>query len=267
MKQKRQDVDKFGDIVKIVGKADPRNQYGRHGSDLELDVRSCYSSPPPLLPNKAAPGQFPFKEILMTLSLIRQLPPQKYYLFGTPISHSPSPTLHNTGFKTLGLPHKYEILETKEVGGQIKAAITTPEFGGASVTDPFKLDVIPLLDTLSLEAKTIRVVNTIISIVKPDGSRTIHGDDADWRGIREVILSKLPTRVTQPDAGLIVAAGETSRAAIYAPESIGTKNIYLFDRTQALVDAFPDAKIELVENLGSWKGRHRQSSFQPYPPQ
>jgi len=212
----------------------------------------------PLLPNKAAPGQLSFKEIQTALNLIGQLPSQKYYLFGTPISHSMSPTLHNTGFETLGLPHNYERLETKEVGEQIKAAITAPEFGGASVTIPFKLDVIPLLDSLSPEAKTIGAVNTIIPVTKPDGSKTLHGDNTDWRGIREAILSRLPTRVTQPDAGLIIGAGGTSRAAIYALQSLGTKKIYLFNRTrssaQALANAFPEAKIELVESLGSWSG-------------
>jgi len=280
--RKYQDADKFGDIIKIVGKANSlednftlysfvKKVTAAPGSKPVLAINmgiagqmsrilnSTFSPVThPLLPNKAAPGQLSFREIQTALSLIGQLPPQKYYLFGTPISHSPSPTLHNTGFETLGLPHRYEILETKEVGEQIKAAITAPEFGGASVTVPFKLDVIPLLDSLSPEAKTIGAVNTIVPVVKPDGSRTLHGDNTDWRGIREAILSKLPTRVAQPDAGLIIGAGGTSRAAIHAIQSLGTKKIYLFNRTrssaQALVDAFPDAKIELVENLEGWSG-------------
>ena len=282
VKQKYQDADKFGDIIKIVGKANTlddnftlhsfvKKATSAPGSKPVLAINmgvagqmsrilnSTFSpATHPLLPNKAAPGQLSFKEIQTALSLIGQLPPQKYYLFGTPISHSMSPTIHNTGFESLGLPHKYELLETKEVDEQIKATITAPEFGGASVTIPFKLDVIPLLDSLSPEAKTIGAVNTIIPITKPDGSRTLHGDNTDWRGIREAILSRLTTRVTQIDAGLIIGAGGTSRAAIHALQSLGTKKIYLFNRTrssaQTLVDAFPDAKIELVENLGSWSG-------------
>jgi len=282
VKQKYQDADKFGDIIKIVGKANTlEDNFTLHsfvkkvttdpGSKPVLAINmgvagqmsrilnSTFSPVThPLLPNKAAPGQLSFKEIQTALGLIGKLPPQKYYLFGTPISHSMSPTIHNTGFETLGLPHKYELLETKEVGEQIKATITAPEFGGASVTIPFKLDVIPLLDSLSPEAKTIGAVNTIIPVTKPDGSRTLHGDNTDWRGIHEAILSRLPTRVTQPDAGLIIGAGGTSRAAIHALQSLETKKIYLFNRTrssaQALVDAFPDAKLELVESLGSWSG-------------
>ena len=280
--QKYQDANKFGDIIKIVGKANTLEDNLTLYSFVTKVTAATGSKPVlainmgavgqmsrilnstlspvthPLLPNKAAPGQLSFKEIQTALNLIGQLPPQKHYIFGTPISHSPSPTLHNTGFETLGLPHEYETFETKEVGEEIKAAITAPEFGGASVTIPFKLDVIPLLDSLSPEAKTIGAVNTIIPVVKPDGSKSLHGDNTDWRGIREAILSKLPTRVTQPGAGLIIGAGGTSRAAIYALQSLGTKKIYLFNRTrssaQALVDAFPDAKIDLVESLGSWSG-------------
>lgn len=280
--QKYQEANKFGDIIKIVGKANTlEDNLTLHlfvkkvttpaGSKPVLAINmgvagqmsrilnSTFSPVThPLLPNKAAPGQLSFKEIQTALNLIGQFPPQKYYIFGTPISHSPSPTLHNTGFEALGLPHKYEKLETKEVGEEIKAAVTAPDFGGASVTIPFKLDVIPLLDSLSPEAKTIGAVNTIIPLSKPDGSKSLHGDNTDWRGIREAILSKSPTRVAQHDAGLIIGAGGTSRAAIYALQSLGAKKIYLFNRTrssaQALVDAFPDAKIEVVENLGNWSG-------------
>lgn len=281
--QKYQEANKFGDIVKIVGKANTlEDNFTLHsfvekvtavpGSKPVLAINMGVAgqisrvlnttfSPVthPLLPTKAAPGQLSFKEIQIALNLIGQLPPQNYYIFGTPVSHSLSPTLHNTGFETLGLPHSYGIFETKEVGEEIKVAITAPEFGGASVTIPFKLDVISLLDSLSTEAKAIGAVNTIIPVVKPDGSKTLHGDNTDWRGIREAILSRSSTRVAQPDACLVIGAGGTSRAAIYALQSLGTKKIYLFNRTrssaQALAEAFPDAKIELVENLGSWSGR------------
>jgi len=280
--QRYQDANRFGDVIKIVGKANTLEDNLALYSFVKKATVATGSKPVlainmgvagqmsrilnstfspvthPLLPNKAAPGQLSFKEIQAALTLIGQLPPQKYYIFGTPISHSPSPTLHNTGFETLGLPHKYERLETKEVGEEIKAAITAPNFGGASVTVPFKLDIIPLLDSLSPEAKAIGAVNTIIPVVRSDGSNTLHGDNTDWRGIREAILSKLPTRTAHPDASLIIGAGGTSRAAIYALQSLGAKKIYLFNRTrssaQTLVDSFPDAKIELVENLGSWPG-------------
>ena len=128
----------------------------------------------PLQPSKAAPGQLSLAQIQNALHLIGQLPVRRFYLFGNPIDRSMSPTLHNTGFEILGLPYRYELLQTDAVGKEIKAAIASPDFGGAPVTIPFKLDVIPLLDKLSLAATTIAAVNTIVPrAVEPGASEQI----------------------------------------------------------------------------------------------
>ncbi|KAJ2920709.1 hypothetical protein H1R20_g16383, partial [Candolleomyces eurysporus] len=145
----------------------------------------------PLLPNKAAPGQLSFKEIQQALHLLGLLPAKKFYLLGTPIGHSMSPTLHNTAFKLLGLPHNYELLETKDVGEEIKVAISEPDFGGASVTIPFKLDVIPLLDRLMDAAEKIGAVSTIIpeTVTNADGGsgKVLVGDNTDWLGLEPAL--------------------------------------------------------------------------------
>ncbi|KAJ2933112.1 hypothetical protein H1R20_g3981, partial [Candolleomyces eurysporus] len=167
----------------------------------------------PLLPNKAAPGQLSFKETQKALHLLGLLPAKKFYLFGTPIGHSMSPTLHNTAFKLLGLPHNYELLETKDVGEEIKVAISEPDFGGASVTIPFKLDVIPLLDRLMDEAEKIGAVNTIIpkTVTNADGGSG---------------------KVLQGSVGLVIEAGGTARVAIYALNSLGVGTVYVYNRTK-----------------------------------
>ncbi|THH01024.1 hypothetical protein EW026_g1608 [Hermanssonia centrifuga] len=270
----------IGDIVKIVGKAN------RLEDNLELyEFVSRMSASPnakpiiainmglegqmsrilnktlspithPLLPSKAAPGQLSFTQIQTALHLIGQLPAKNFYLFGTPIAQSMSPTLHNTAFQTLGLPHKYDLLETTAVGDEIKAVISSPNFGGASVTIPFKLDIIPLLDSLSPHAKAIGAVNTIIPQKMLDGTVVLYGDNTDWLGIRNCILSRLPSSTRNPAAGLVIGAGGTSRAAIYALKSLGVRIVYLYNRTRAsaetLVSAFPDVDIRIVEELGSW---------------
>jgi len=206
-----------------------------------------------LLPNKAAPGQLSFREIQTALHLLGLLPAQRFYLFGTPISQSMSPTIHNTAFNILGLPHKYELLETQTVGEEIKVAITSPDFGGASVTIPFKLDVMPLLDKLTPAAEAIGAVNTIIP--KSTGSgRILVGDNTDWIGIRSCISSRLGDRAV--GAALVIGAGGTARAAIYALQSLHADVIYIYNRTASkardLAHAFPEAKVEVVTHLGEW---------------
>ncbi|KAI0828504.1 aromatic amino acid family biosynthesis-like protein [Trametes gibbosa] len=267
----------YGDIVKIVSKANSlEDNFALHqfvarmqaASDakpiiaINMGVEGQMSrilnstfSPVthPLLPSKAAPGQLSFTQIQTALHLLGQLPAKKFFLFGTPIAHSMSPTLHNTAFEALGLPHKYELLETAAVTEEIKAAITSPDFGGASVTIPFKRDIMPLLDALSPDAEAIGAVNTIVPQQREDGSLLLYGENTDWRGISQSVRRSLPQGIFTPEAALVIGAGGTSRAAIYALWKLGVQTIYLFNRTRAsaetLVAAFPEAKIKVVDNL------------------
>lgn len=269
---------RLGDIVKIVGKADTlQDNFALHDfvakANLQRGAKPIIAinmgvegqmsrilnatlSPVthPLLPSKAAPGQLSFAQIQKALNLLGQLPARRYFLFGNPIAHSMSPTLHNAGFEVLGLPHTYELLETVNVDEEIKATLAAPDFGGASVTIPFKLDVIPLLDKLSPAAEAIGAVNTIIPVVE-GGNRILYGDNTDWLGIRESIRSRAPS-VGAPAAALVIGAGGTARAAIFALQSLGAQRIYLYNRTtskaQALVEAFPDTPVKLIETLDAW---------------
>lgn len=229
---------------------------GMEGQISQILNRTFSPVTHPLLVNKTAAGQLTFSQIQTALHLMGQQPAKRFFLFGKPISQSMSPTLHNTGFGILGLPHRYELFETDKVGEEIKATIASPDFGGASVTIPYKLDIIPLLDSLSPEAETIGAVNTVIPRKTESGSHILYGDNTDWLGIRACITSRLPPTLQKPETALVIGAGGTSRAAIYALQRMGVKTIYLYNRTkssaQALADAFSDVDIKLVETLGTW---------------
>ncbi|KAF8476006.1 EPSP synthase-domain-containing protein [Kalaharituber pfeilii] len=193
----------------------------------------------PALPFKAAPGQLSVAEINQAISLLGELPAKKFYLFGSPIQHSRSPALHNTLFKSLGLPHQYGLFETPKVNDEVKALIHSPDFGGASVTIPHKLDIIPLLDRISDDAKAIGAVNTIVPTVL-NGEKVLVGHNTDWTGICTVLKANAPSA---PASALIIGAGGTSRAAAYALHTLGYSPIYLVNRTaeklKDLVDNFP----------------------------
>lgn len=281
VKEKYQIASEIGDIIKIVGKATSikdnfalyefvSSANSKPGAKpiiaINMGVEGQMSrilnatfSPVshPLLPNKAAPGQLSFRQIQQALHLIGLLPARSFYLFGTPISQSMSPTLHNTGFDILGLPHKYELLETKDVGEEIKLAITAPNFGGASVTIPFKLDIIPLLDKLTSAAELIGAVNTVIpqTVDKDGASRILVGDNTDWIGIKSSIDSRLGSSPVR--ASLVIGAGGTARAAIYALQSLGADVIYLYNRTiskaEELAQIFPNARVRVLQQLGGWE--------------
>lgn len=277
VKEKYDAAARFGDIIKIVGKANSiQDNFTLY--NFVSKVNSTAGSKPfiainmglegqmsrvlnstlspvshPLLPSKAAPGQLSFKQIQNALHLLGLLPAQRFYLFGTPIAHSMSPTLHNTGFEILGLPHHYELLETKEVAEEIKIAIGDSAFGGASVTIPYKLDVIPLLDKLSPAAEAIGAVNTIIPRTTGSG-RMLVGDNTDWLGIKACITEQLSSKPIH--AALVIGAGGTARAAIYALSALNVGDIYLYNRTTSkayeLAHAFPHAPVHVLEQLGQW---------------
>ncbi|PHH65385.1 hypothetical protein CDD81_2489 [Ophiocordyceps australis] len=58
----------------------------------------------PCLPFAAAPGQMSAAEIRQALALLGEIEPRCFYLFGKPISQSPSPALHNHFAPTLAAP-------------------------------------------------------------------------------------------------------------------------------------------------------------------
>ncbi|KAK3997072.1 putative Pentafunctional AROM polypeptide [Cladorrhinum sp. PSN332] len=194
----------------------------------------------PALPSKAAPGQLSAAEIRQALALIGELEGKRFYLFGKPIASSRSPALHNTLFKATGLPHEYDLLET-DVAADVKDVIRSPDFGGASVTIPLKLDIKPLLDEISDSANVIGAVNTIIST--QDGK--LRGDNTDWMGMVFSLRSAgiIKHTAETPAAGMVVGSGGTTRAAVYALHQLGYSPIYIVARSsekvQELADAFP----------------------------
>jgi len=100
-----------------------------------------------------------------------------------------SPTLHNSGFQRLGLPHSYCLLETQSFNKKNKEAITADNVGGASVTIPSKLDVIPFLDELTPAAKVIGAVNTIIPRLSSESKQMSVGDNMDWLSIHASVVA------------------------------------------------------------------------------
>lgn len=185
----------------------------------------------PALPSKAAPGQLSVREIHAARHLLGLLPTARFVLLGTPIAHSLSPLIHNTSFELLGLPHHYSLHETATVDADVAALLRAPDFGGASVTIPHKVSILPLLDTLSPEAQVIGAVNTIIPERSDANKVVLHGDNTDWRAIYDMAERHRPA--TRAPVALVIGAGGSARAALYAMHRLGATTILLYNRTHA----------------------------------
>jgi len=82
----------------------------------------------------------------------------------------------------------------------------------------------------SRQARIIGAVNTVTPI--PGG---FAGDNTDWRAIKTCILRCITpaNAVTASTTALVIGAGGTARATLYALYYIGVVNIYIYNRTKA----------------------------------
>ncbi|ORY95954.1 EPSP synthase-domain-containing protein [Syncephalastrum racemosum] len=207
----------------------------------------------PALPQKAAPGQLSLREIHTARHLLGMVPHKKFWLLGTPIKHSMSPTLHNTGFQALGLPYEYGLLECHMVE-YAEEALRDPEFGGASVTIPHKLAIRKYLDVVTENAKVIGAINTVSVQYDSEGKRRLVGDNTDYLGILRRMQPLLLDPTRPPAQGLVIGGGGTARAALYALYKMGVQQIFLWNRTASkaheLREAFASlCDVTVVESL------------------
>lgn len=172
---------------------------------------------------------------------------KKFYIFGHNISHSLSPTIHNEGFKHTGFDGHYTIHESPEVDSSVATLLADPDFGGASVTFPHKLQVAHLLDSVTAAAEKIGAVNTIS---KKDGR--LCGDNTDWSGVKACIDGAgVPGLADGP--AIVLGAGGAARAACYALVELGITRVLVVNRTRAnaevMASRFPEASFDIFGTL------------------
>ncbi|KAJ3192313.1 3-dehydroquinate dehydratase (3-dehydroquinase) [Irineochytrium annulatum] len=300
MKDKYRELHRFGDSVKLIGRAhNLEDSFALHrfmtvsvpamnlqpvkplialnmGAMGQMSrALNRYFTPVthPSLPASAAPGQLSVRQIHEYRKLLGLLPAKKIYLFGSPISKSMSPTLHNTGFTRLGLPHVYHLSESadwKHVKDVINKGVKDGSFGGGSVTIPLKEDVVKhgIVSQLSEAAKVIGAVNTLVPLNarNPEHCQVL-GDNTDWLGIRGCILAQLKgSDLSSFDeiVGCVIGAGGTSRAALYALQSVGVKEPRVWNRTVSKIESLREVVSTLyaVDSLpavvGSMKDGNRR---------
>ncbi|KAI8333179.1 EPSP synthase-domain-containing protein [Chlamydoabsidia padenii] len=264
----------YGDLIKLVGVAASlqdnmdletfRTTHKQHGKkpliainmgaigQLSRVINDCFT---PIthaaLPSKAAPGQLSLAEIHRARHLIGLLPAKRFWLVGTPIQHSMSPTLHNTGFDVLGLPHHYGLLECHMMEYAEDALLNDLDFGGASVTIPHKVSVMKYLDEVTENAKIIGAVNTVSVRYDngPNGEqvRKLVGENTDYLGILRRVQPLMLDPRHPPEQGLVIGSGGTARAGLYALYKMGVRQIYLWNRTTAKAHELKKAFASLMD--------------------
>jgi 3-dehydroquinate dehydratase/shikimate dehydrogenase len=189
-----------------------------------------------------------------------------YGLVANPVGHSVSPAMHNAAHRALGRDALYIPLQAADAADVI-AFGEAIGLTGASVTVPFKVDLVPYCE-LSRAARRAGALNTLI---RHDGRWT--GDNTDMDGL----LAPLSARLALPGARVIVlGAGGAARAAAAALVDAGAKVTVCARRSSAAAVVAAHAGCDsapMPPAAGSWDvlvnatsaGMHPHGDESPWP--
>lgn len=140
-----------------------------------------------------------------------------YCIFGRPVRHSLSPVMHNRAFREAGINAVYLAFEPASAETALQA-MRSLGIRGASVTIPFKIDVMEYLDAVDPLAADIGSVNTLSS----DSGR-ITGYNTDGHGALLALFGKeIPVRGA---TALVLGNGGSARAIAFTLLANGARVI------------------------------------------
>lgn len=199
------------------------------------------------------------------------LDPLQFYILGASVAYSMSPAMHNAAFRHCGMSHTYSIPESHSLAA-LDHLGRDPNFGGASVVQPWRVDVFQRLAAKSRHAEAIGAVNTIMPLrgradgtifpLQEQASRrnqagpvlAWYGENTDWVGIMSCISRNLSPRnaITPKTTGLVIGAGGMARAAIYAMLRLGCRKVFILNRTLSRA-------AEVANHFNSWAASQVES--------
>lgn len=153
-------------------------------------------------------------------------------LIGSGIQRSLSPALQEEEGRHHGLRLHYQVIDFDDPGflPQLMRAVRVMGFAGLNVTYPYKQAVMPLLDSLSEEARAIGAVNTVVR----EGDRLV-GHNTDGPGWSWGFGRALPgadlSRV------VLLGAGGAGSACAHAVLRLGAARLVVVDRDAARASA------------------------------
>jgi len=156
-------------------------------------------------------------------------------VIGHPVAHSLSPLMHNSALWLYRLPYKYLAIDIPPPHLESTVNILWKlEFTGFNITIPHKERLAEISVELSEEASMTGAVNTTLR--RNDGWK---GFNTDVEGFISS-LSRLGVKTI--DTCLLLGAGGSARAVIYALDKIGAKKVIIANRTM-------DRAMRLFESM------------------
>ena len=158
-------------------------------------------------------------------------------VLGWPVAHSRSPAMHTAALRAVGLADwSYQRLPVPpELFAQTTRALGAAGFAGANVTIPHKQDALALAGQASAAAREIGAANTLSFAA--DG--TIAAENTDAPGLIAA-MDRSPRGLS----ALVLGAGGSARAAVWALRDAGAREVSVWNRTASRA-------VELAQALGA----------------
>jgi len=148
----------------------------------------------------------------------------EYGLIGHPVKQSFSQEVHAEIAKVFKHSYSYGLLDIPD-GKALDEFLKKKEFKAVNVTLPYKKAVLPYLDSISEEAKSIGAVNVIVN----KGGK-LCGDNSDYYGLKDLILRSKED--FKGKSALILGTGGTSNTAYTVLTDLGCSPVYKVSRTK-----------------------------------
>lgn len=153
---------------------------------------------------------------------------QLYCIFGNPVRHTVSPLMQNAAFRESGIDAVYLAFEPSSIREAV-SAMKAIGIRGASVTIPFKMEVLGLCDAVDPLASEIGSVNTLLNT-----GGTITGYNTDGYGAVRALenggVSIAGSRC------LVIGNGGSARAIAFALQAAGA-GVIIAGRNRSRIEA------------------------------
>ena len=169
-------------------------------------------------------------------------PSTRLGVLGWPVAHSRSPAIHNAALREVGLSGwRYQLLPVPaELLAETVPALPAAGFRGVNVTIPHKQAALALAEQATVRARAIGAANTLIF----DDDGTIQAENTD----APALIDALPAAIAGATA-LVLGAGGSARAVIWALRDAGAREVRVWNRT-------PERARRLAEELGATAVEH-----------
>jgi shikimate dehydrogenase len=169
---------------------------------------------------------------------------KKYGLIGYPLGHSFSKTFFNQKFQSEKIDAEYVNFEIENVRDLKKIIRENPALCGLNVTLPHKVAVMPLLDSISENAKDIGAVNVIKFRKGLFGKLKLEGYNSDIIGF---IKSIEPILNEKHRKALILGTGGSSKAIYHGLKQLRIPAVHVSRTGKKECFTYKEITREIIE--------------------